>query len=89
MPYVTLHATALRGRFMEARGSSETVEEVMTIPEVAQLLRVTAKTVYKLVRAGALRSFRVGRVMRCRRHEVDRFMADREQSSRPRVEGAP
>lgn len=62
-------------------------EEVLTVPEVADLLRVTTKTVYKLIRAGALKSFRVGRVMRCRRHEVDRFIAEREQSSAPHVEG--
>lgn len=51
---------------------------MLTVPEVARLLRVTTKTVYKLVHAGQLRSFRVGRVMRCRRDEVARFIRERE-----------
>jgi len=47
--------------------------EVLTIPEVADFLRVAEKTVYALVKRGELRAFRVGRVMRCHRSEVLRF----------------
>jgi excisionase family DNA binding protein len=64
---------------MEPRGTSrprETVREVLTIPEVAEVLRVTPKTVYGLAKRGALTSFRVGRALRCRRSDVERFMMD-------------
>lgn len=48
---------------------------VLTIPEVARYLRVAEKTVYGLVRRGELKAFRVGRVMRCSRDEVARFIS--------------
>ena len=71
---------------MESRGISSNAE-VMTVPEVARLLRVTTKTVYKLLRTGTLRSFRIGRVVRCRRDEVNRFIGECEQSTTPQIEG--
>jgi excisionase family DNA binding protein len=49
--------------------------EVLTVPEVARYLRVTTKTVYGLLKRGELASFRVGRVVRCRRADVDHFIA--------------
>ncbi len=49
--------------------------EVLTVPEVAQFLRVAEKTVYGLVKRGELKAFRVGRVMRCHRADVLSFVA--------------
>jgi putative molybdopterin biosynthesis protein len=51
------------------------------VEEVAQTLRVNAKTVYALVRRGQLRAFRVGRALRCRRSEVARFIHASEGES--------
>lgn len=51
-----------------------TSEDVLTVPEVAEYLRVTTKTVYALIQRGALPSFRVGRVLRCRRCDVMNFI---------------
>jgi len=48
--------------------------EILTVPEVALYLRVTSKTVYTLVRRGDLRGFRVGRVLRVHRTDVEQFM---------------
>lgn len=50
-------------------------QSILTVPEVAALLRVNAKTVYALIRKAELRAFRVGRVMRCRREDVLQFIA--------------
>lgn len=49
--------------------------DVLTVPEVAEYLRVTPKTVYALLKRGELPSFRVGRVVRCRRGDVEAFMS--------------
>lgn len=59
---------------------TETPSEVLTIQEVARFLRVSAKTVYGLVKQQLLPSFRVGRAVRCRRTDVERFI--RESGSR-------
>lgn len=55
--------------------SPDQTEEILTVPEVARYLRVTTKTVYALVRRGELTSFRVGRAVRVRRHDVEHFVA--------------
>jgi excisionase family DNA binding protein len=62
---------------MEHRGvqSVEKQSEVLTVNEVASFLRVNPKTVYGLAKKGLLPSFRVGRVMRWRRSDVNRFMS--------------
>ena len=53
----------------------EKIAEVLTVGEVAEVLRVNPKTVYGLAKKGLLPSFRVGRVMRWRRIDVNRFMS--------------
>lgn len=50
---------------------------VLTVPEVADVLRVTTKTVYALIKRGELPSFRIGRAVRCRQEDVERFIDDR------------
>jgi excisionase family DNA binding protein len=60
--------------------------EVMTAPEVAGFLRVNTKTVYGLIRRGELHAFRVGRVMRCHRPDVLRFVGNRGASRTQREE---
>jgi excisionase family DNA binding protein len=48
---------------------------VLTIPEVAEALRVHQKTVYKLVSARKLRAVKVGRAVRVRLTELERFLS--------------
>ena len=50
------------------------VVDVLTVGEVAHFLRVTTKTVYALIKRGQLPSFRVGRVVRCRRSDLLRYV---------------
>ncbi len=61
---------------------------VLTVEEVAKALRVNTKTVYGLVKRGQLRAFRVGRALRCRRSEIDRFIKASEMSANVHPEPA-
>ena len=55
--------------------------DVLTVPEVAEYLRVTTKTVYALIQRGDLASFRVGRVLRCLRSDVQNFIDSRTRET--------
>ena len=60
---------------MESRPS------VLTVPEVADYLRVTTKTVYALIKRGELTSFRIGRALRCRRVDLQTFIRQHAQAA--------
>ena len=51
--------------------------QFMTVAEVAQLMRVSTMTVYRLIKAGELSAIRVGRSYRLRPDDVDRYLGDR------------
>lgn len=48
--------------------------ECLTVGEVAEILHVTEKTVYRLVAKGELKSVRVGRALRVLRADLITFM---------------
>lgn len=48
----------------------------MTVPEVAQLLRIGRAAVYEAIEAGQLRAARFGRVLRVRRADAWRWYDD-------------
>ena len=52
-----------------------TDERFLTVSEVAELMRVSTMTVYRLIKAGDLRAARVGRSYRLRTGEVDAYLA--------------
>ena len=49
----------------------------LTPAEVAEQLRVSSMTVYRLIKAGELRAVRIGRSFRLREDDVDAYLADR------------
>ena len=49
----------------------------LTPAEVADLLRVSSMTVYRLIKAGDLPAVRVGKAYRIREDDIDRYLADR------------
>ena len=49
----------------------------LTVQEVAQLMRVSSMTVYRLIRAGDLPAGRVGRSFRVRDVAVDGYLQSR------------
>ena len=48
----------------------------LTVAEVADTLRVSTMTVYRLIKAGELRAVRVGKSYRLAEDDVDRYLAD-------------
>jgi excisionase family DNA binding protein len=49
----------------------------LTVAEVAEQLRVSSMTVYRLIRSGDLAALRIGRSYRLRPADVDQFLARR------------
>jgi excisionase family DNA binding protein len=52
-------------------------EPLLTVGEVAGLMRVSNMTVYRLIKSGQLAAIRVGKNYRIRRSDVDRYLTDR------------
>ena len=51
--------------------------QLLTVGEVAQLMRFSNMTVYRLIKGGQLGAVRVGKNYRIRRREVERYLAER------------
>ena len=49
----------------------------LTVNEVADLLRVSRMTVYRLIKEGQLKALRVGRSYRLREDDVDEYLSKR------------
>ncbi len=49
-------------------------EELLTVPQVQELLKVGRTFAYSLVRSGELPSYRVGRLIRVRRRDVELWL---------------
>jgi len=49
----------------------------LTVAEVAQLMRVSTMTVYRLIKAGEIASVRVGKSYRIGEDDVDSYIAKR------------
>lgn len=52
-------------------------EPLLTVGEVAGVMRVSNMTVYRLIKAGQLGAIRVGKNYRIRRSDVDRYLDER------------
>jgi excisionase family DNA binding protein len=48
----------------------------LTVTEVADHIRVSNMTVYRLIKAGELRAVRVGKSFRVREDDLDAYLAD-------------
>ena len=49
----------------------------LTVQEVADLMRVSSMTVYRLIKAGELRALQIGKSYRLREEDVDAFLSSR------------
>ena len=49
----------------------------LTVAEVAQLMRVSTMTVYRLIKAGDLPAVRVGKSYRLREDDIDGYLSRR------------
>ena len=52
-------------------------DRLLTVAEVADTMRVSNMTVYRLIKSGQLPALRVGRNYRIRRADVQQFLVDR------------
>lgn len=57
-------------------------DEILTLPEVAQLLKVAEKTVYSMAQKGQLPAFKVGGQWRFKRADLDKWIEDQKAVSR-------
>jgi excisionase family DNA binding protein len=64
---------------MEAHLRSE--PELMTVAEVAEYLRISRASVYRLVRSRQVPVSNVGRQLRFRRDSLDRWLQGKEKSN--------
>ncbi|MDH4143890.1 MAG: helix-turn-helix domain-containing protein [Acidimicrobiia bacterium] len=55
----------------------ESRAQFLTVAEVADQMRVSTMTVYRLIKADELPAVRIGRSYRLRQADVDRFLARR------------
>ena len=62
--------------------AGEGFEPLLTVGEVANLMRVSNMTVYRLIKAGHLAAIRVGKSYRLRRTDVDRYLSERSVNTR-------
>jgi excisionase family DNA binding protein len=63
-------------------GATDHLPSFLTTEEVLALLKVTPRTVYRLIRAGELPAVRVGRQWRFRQSDLDNWLAARETTGR-------
>ncbi len=61
-------------------------EDILTIREVTEYLKVTERTLYRLVQEGQLPAFKVGNSWRFRRADLERWIS--KQARTPRTNGA-
>lgn len=54
--------------------------EFLKVPEVAQTLRISRSRAYELVADGEVPSVRIGRSLRVRRKELDRWLEDKSST---------
>jgi excisionase family DNA binding protein len=52
-------------------------DRLLTVSEVADMMRVSNMTVYRLIKSGQLAALRVGKNYRIRESEVDRYLSER------------
>ena len=55
-------------------------DEILTLPEVAKLLKVAEKTIYAMAQRGGLPAFKVGGQWRFKRDDLDKWI-ERQKSS--------
>ena len=50
------------------------LEQSLTVPEVAKMLRMSRQTIYNMVKAGDIPHFRIGNKVRFNRADLDALM---------------
>ena len=56
-------------------------DEILTLPEIAQLLKVAEKTVYTMAQRGEIPAFKVRGQWRFKRVDIDSWIEQQKQAS--------
>lgn len=59
---------------MSAISMTEPIEKIYTLKEVADILRVSIRTIYRMIKSGELDAFRVRDEYRIRKSTVEAFI---------------
>ena len=62
---------------MPSRKKGYVGQSLLTVSEVANMMRVSKMTVYRLIKSGQLPALRVGKNFRIRADDVDTYLNDR------------
>lgn len=62
---------------MSSRRGSYAGDRLLTVGEVASVMRVSNMTVYRLIKSGHLGAIRVGKNYRIRESDVNRYLSER------------
>lgn len=57
----------------------QTMSELMTLPEVAQFLKIAERTVYHWAQKGRLPGFKMGTVWRFKREDIDHWIEEQKR----------
>ena len=58
-------------------------EEFLTVKEVAKIIRKSARSTYRFISDGKLRTHRIGRAHRIRRDDLERFIENSRVENQP------
>jgi excisionase family DNA binding protein len=56
-------------------------DEILTVKELAEYLKIAEKTAYRFVSEGKIPAFKVGSAWRFRKAEIDRWISAQEKTS--------
>ncbi|MDA0782487.1 MAG: helix-turn-helix domain-containing protein [Proteobacteria bacterium] len=62
-------------------------DEILTIKEVSEYLKIKEKTTYSLAAKGEIPGFKVGGSWRFRKNEISRWILDQERKSISNADG--
>jgi excisionase family DNA binding protein len=65
----------IRGRPMLSRWRDGDEDQLLTVSEVCDAMRVSNMTVYRLIRSGELPAIRLGKTYRVLESEVERYLS--------------
>jgi excisionase family DNA binding protein len=59
-----------------------TNDDILTMAELADYLKIAEKTAYRFASEGKIPGFRIGSAWRFRKGEIDRWIAEQEQKQK-------
>jgi excisionase family DNA binding protein len=80
IPYLKKKAKEKRTMIQELGTMTTRRNAYLTIPEAAELLRVSQRTLYRWMREGRLKCFRIGNITRIAVRDMENFICNHTES---------